>query len=338
MVSGFHPAGDNLDGENLSDQTEEQVLASESVARSTKPVSSPPSDSSGARRGGRRGNTSASGPSSCPSSRRSSWHNVKGLFAKAETKAPAALAAAVGSAAEAAPGLTALEAAPRADGPPAVEPSPGSESASVTQQGYVATTDMQQHHVAGRFCPPHGAKAICGRRARMEDAYTAVPFLLEVPPVASLVMAPRDHDAPHASVLASKLSRVHCVQDFQSAGRTCRWCISVTPKPAASLLLLAVALRRRDPAMSCICVPTSAVGSSIPWRHGLPPSSIQRVPLRSKGQCRQPETAIAGAHAWWRVESGGAAAAAHRNPRQVRQQRLVAGRAQRQRQRRNARS
>lgn len=42
-------------------------------------------------------------------------------------------------------------------------------------------------HAAGsmaappRFCPPHGAKAICGRRARMEDAYTAVPFLLEVP-------------------------------------------------------------------------------------------------------------------------------------------------------------
>ena len=29
-------------------------------------------------------------------------------------------------------------------------------------------------------CPPHGAKAICGRRPRMEDAYTAVPFLLEV--------------------------------------------------------------------------------------------------------------------------------------------------------------
>ena len=31
-----------------------------------------------------------------------------------------------------------------------------------------------------RGCPPHGAKAICGRRPRMEDAYTAVPFLLEV--------------------------------------------------------------------------------------------------------------------------------------------------------------
>lgn len=30
-----------------------------------------------------------------------------------------------------------------------------------------------------RGCPPHGAKAICGRRPRMEDAYTAVPFLLE---------------------------------------------------------------------------------------------------------------------------------------------------------------
>ena len=33
----------------------------------------------------------------------------------------------------------------------------------------------------GQPCPPHGAKAICGRRPRMEDAYTAVPFLLEVP-------------------------------------------------------------------------------------------------------------------------------------------------------------
>lgn len=32
------------------------------------------------------------------------------------------------------------------------------------------------------FCPPHGAKAICGRRAKMEDAYTAIPFLLEVSP------------------------------------------------------------------------------------------------------------------------------------------------------------
>ncbi|EIE21791.1 protein phosphatase 2C catalytic subunit, partial [Coccomyxa subellipsoidea C-169] len=28
-------------------------------------------------------------------------------------------------------------------------------------------------------CPPHGAKAICGRRPRMEDAYTAIPFLME---------------------------------------------------------------------------------------------------------------------------------------------------------------
>ncbi|CAK0785192.1 hypothetical protein CVIRNUC_008398 [Coccomyxa viridis] len=32
----------------------------------------------------------------------------------------------------------------------------------------------------GQTCPPHGAKAICGRRPRMEDAYTAIPFLLEV--------------------------------------------------------------------------------------------------------------------------------------------------------------
>ena len=32
----------------------------------------------------------------------------------------------------------------------------------------------------GHGCPPHGAKAICGRRPRMEDAYTAIPFLMEV--------------------------------------------------------------------------------------------------------------------------------------------------------------
>ena len=30
-------------------------------------------------------------------------------------------------------------------------------------------------------CPPHGIKAICGRRPRMEDAFSAIPFLLEVP-------------------------------------------------------------------------------------------------------------------------------------------------------------
>ncbi|KAK9791129.1 hypothetical protein WJX73_003818 [Symbiochloris irregularis] len=30
-------------------------------------------------------------------------------------------------------------------------------------------------------CPPHGVKAVCGRRPRMEDAYTAYPFLVEVP-------------------------------------------------------------------------------------------------------------------------------------------------------------
>ena len=49
------------------------------------------------------------------------------------------------------------------------------------------SSDSQLHltkaqlHEALNACPPHGAKAICGRRPRMEDAYTAVPFLLEVP-------------------------------------------------------------------------------------------------------------------------------------------------------------
>ncbi|KAL3136546.1 hypothetical protein ABBQ38_005793 [Trebouxia sp. C0009 RCD-2024] len=76
-----------------------------------------------------------------------------------------------------------------------------------------------QHQLAGyaqealQACPPHGAKAICGRRPKMEDAYTAIPFLLEVPVPAdqlciSELIPPRiathvrtaanatDHDAP----------------------------------------------------------------------------------------------------------------------------------------------
>eukprot|EP00891_Asterochloris_glomerata_P008404 jgi/Astpho2/8404/Aster-01460 len=52
------------------------------------------------------------------------------------------------------------------------------------------SSDSQLHltkaqlHEALNACPPHGAKAICGRRPRMEDAYTAVPFLLEAPAAA----------------------------------------------------------------------------------------------------------------------------------------------------------
>ncbi len=50
------------------------------------------------------------------------------------------------------------------------------------------THDLSGHHQTAGYaldalqaCPPHGAKAICGRRPKMEDAYTAIPFLLEVP-------------------------------------------------------------------------------------------------------------------------------------------------------------
>ena len=60
-------------------------------------------------------------------------------------------------------------------------------------QGHVSTADEPAHDLSGHVqtagyalealqaCPPHGAKAICGRRPKMEDAYTAIPFLLEVP-------------------------------------------------------------------------------------------------------------------------------------------------------------
>lgn len=56
--------------------------------------------------------------------------------------------------------------------------------------GAAPAHDLSGHHQpAGhghaldslQACPPHGAKAICGRRPKMEDAYTAIPFLLEVP-------------------------------------------------------------------------------------------------------------------------------------------------------------
>lgn len=46
--------------------------------------------------------------------------------------------------------------------------------------GSEASTESLPGAVASQACPPHGAKAICGRRPRMEDAYTAIPFLLEV--------------------------------------------------------------------------------------------------------------------------------------------------------------
>ena len=74
--------------------------------------------------------------------------------------------------AEPAAGVTAVTAAaaPAAGGPPAApQPLPQPQPQQLRPT------------MASRFCPPHGAKAICGRRARMEDAYTAVPFLLEVP-------------------------------------------------------------------------------------------------------------------------------------------------------------
>lgn len=92
-----------------------------------------------------------------------------------------------------------------------------------------------QHQSAGyaldalQACPPHGAKAICGRRPKMEDAYTAIPFLLDVPVPAdqlciSELIPPRiathvrtasnatDHDVPdlhHDTPQASSPSTHH---------------------------------------------------------------------------------------------------------------------------------
>ena len=68
-------------------------------------------------------------------------------------------------------------------------------------------------------CPPHGAKAICGRRPRMEDAYTAVPFLLEAsclnPCLCSLPTAPPGSgfcatSTPASGFLTSVTQRKNC--------------------------------------------------------------------------------------------------------------------------------
>lgn len=65
--------------------------------------------------------------------------------------------------------------------PVAAAPAPAAAPTPQHQQLQPQKPQPQQRMAAPpRFCPPHGAKAICGRRARMEDAYTAVPFLLEV--------------------------------------------------------------------------------------------------------------------------------------------------------------
>ena len=61
---------------------------------------------------------------------------------------------------------------PRA-GQAAGKPDPGRAASGVSTESASGTAQAQA-------CPPHGAKAICGRRPRMEDAYTAIPFLLEV--------------------------------------------------------------------------------------------------------------------------------------------------------------
>lgn len=46
---------------------------------------------------------------------------------------------------------------------------------------------------AGNECPPYGSKSVIGRRAKMEDACVAVPYLMEVPlcPAADELLPPR---------------------------------------------------------------------------------------------------------------------------------------------------
>lgn len=69
---------------------------------------------------------------------------------------------------------------------PLHEDAPASFSGQPHSEGS-STSSGEQRRSSGaaatgaHMCPPHGAKAIIGRRSKMEDAYKAVPFLLEVP-------------------------------------------------------------------------------------------------------------------------------------------------------------
>lgn len=68
-------------------------------------------------------------------------------------------------------------------------PAPQSPGAQHSEGSTTSSGEQRRSSAAGgggsntgtHMCPPHGAKAIIGRRSKMEDAYKAVPFLLEVP-------------------------------------------------------------------------------------------------------------------------------------------------------------
>jgi len=86
-------------------------------------------------------------------------------------------------------------------------------AADATSAHQHAPRKHQRSHSSAQTCPPHGAKAICGARPRMEDAYTAVPFLLEVPRQAQLeeIVPPRinAHVRSISGVLPDQHSRDH---------------------------------------------------------------------------------------------------------------------------------
>lgn len=56
-----------------------------------------------------------------------------------------------------------------------------SEDSSTSSADQRRSSGAAGSAAGAHMCPPHGAKAIIGRRSKMEDAYKAVPFLLEVP-------------------------------------------------------------------------------------------------------------------------------------------------------------
>jgi hypothetical protein len=96
---------------------------------------------------------------------------------------------------------------------------PSRNLSSPQQQHYHHQGHMYQHlsHQEQRhyhLCPPFGSKAVIGRRAKMEDACVAVPYLLEVP------IAPASLDELHPPRLAPQL-RSNSGSDRSSATAGC---------------------------------------------------------------------------------------------------------------------
>lgn len=63
----------------------------------------------------------------------------------------------------------------------AQQQAPPAQQREQQSAGYGGGNPGSPQHTAANACPPFGSKSVIGRRAKMEDACVAVPYLVEVP-------------------------------------------------------------------------------------------------------------------------------------------------------------